>query len=253
VGSVACVHHGAVALDPCAELAASPLFRGTAASDFEPLVRHFAQRTYSRGEYLWRAGELAVSAFLILSGEVATSRVGPDGEEYVVEVHLTHDIVGQLPMFEDRPIRLLDAVAAAPTRCLLFPLQELRRLVEQRPRLLIPMVATYAQWIRLRDAHITEAAFQSLSAKVACKLLELHILTGTPGGTPIALELPQGRLATMLGASRENVNRALARLVDLGEISYSGRRLVITNPDELMRRYSWAVSSTDPVLFARLR
>jgi CRP/FNR family transcriptional regulator, cyclic AMP receptor protein len=222
-------------------------------SDFEPLLPHVVHRTYSQGEYLWRAGEPAISVFLIISGEVATSRVGPDGEEYTVEVNLARDMVGQLPMFDDRPIRLLDGVAAAPTRCLVFPLRELRRLVEQRPRMLIPMVAAYAQWIRLRDAHLTETAFQNLSAKVACKLLELHILTGTPGGEPISLELSQGRLATMLGASRENVNRALARLVDLGEISRSGRRLVITNPDELMRRYSWAVSSTDPVLFARLR
>jgi hypothetical protein len=43
----------------------------------------------------------------------------------------------------------------------------------------------------------------------ACKLLELHILTGTRNGAPIALEVPQGRLAGTLGASRENVNRAL--------------------------------------------
>jgi CRP-like cAMP-binding protein len=156
-------------------------------------------------------------------------------------------------MFDDPPVRLLDGTAVVETRCLVFPLIELRKLVELRPRLLLPMVAAYAQWIRLRDAHASEGAFQSLAAKLACKLLELHILTGTRNGSPIALQLPQGRLAAMLGASRENVNRALARLLERGEVVRSGKQLVITDPDELMRRYSWAVSSNDPVLFARLR
>jgi CRP-like cAMP-binding protein len=229
------------------------LFRGAAPSDFEPLLPHIRERAYARGEYIWHAGDPAASVFLIRSGEVSTSRVGPDGDEYVVEVFLAHDMFGQLPLFDDQPIRLLHAMATTATSCLAFPLVELRRLVELRPRLLLPVAATYATWIRLRDAHVSESAFQNLAAKVACKLLELHILTRTRSGAPIALELSQGRLAGMLGASRENVNRALAQLLDRGEVVRSGRSLVISDPDELMRRYSWAAPSTDSVLIARLR
>jgi CRP/FNR family cyclic AMP-dependent transcriptional regulator len=253
VGPFAWVHHVAVPLDPSAELAATPLFRGAAPSDFEPLLPHIRERTYDRGEYVWHAGDPAASVFLIRSGEITTSRVGPGGDEYVVEVFLAQDMFGQLPLFDHEPIRLLQAMATTATSCLTFPLIELRRLVESRPRLLLPVVATYATWIRLRDAHISEGAFQNLAARVACKLLELHILTGTRNGAPIALELPQGRLAGMLGASRENVNRALGRLLDRGDVLRSGRSLVISDPDELMRRYSWAAPSTDSVLIARLR
>ena len=239
--------------DACAELAASALFRGTKSDDFEPLRSHTRERSYSRGEYLWHAGDHALWVYLILSGEITTARVGPDGEEYVVEVYLAHDVVGQLPLLDDIPLRLLHGMPAAATSCLAFPLIELRRLVELKPHLLLPMVATYSQWIRLRDAHTSEAAFQNLAAKVACKLLELHFLTNARAGDPIALDLPQGRLAGMLGASRENVNRALARLLDGGEVVRSGRHLTITDPDDLMRRYSWAAPSNDPVFIARRR
>jgi CRP/FNR family transcriptional regulator, cyclic AMP receptor protein len=247
------VHHFLVPIDPCAELATSSLFKGAAAKDFEPLRSHIRHRTYSRGEYLWHAGEPALSVHLILAGEITTARVGPDGEEYLLEVYLAHDIVGQLPMLDDRPVRLLHAMAAASTSCLDFPLLQLRRLVELKPQLLLPLTATYSQWIRLRDAHASEAAFQNLAAKVACKLLELHLLTHTRAGDPIALDLPQGRLAGMLGASRENVNRALARLLDRGEVVRSGRHLTITDPDELLHRYSWAAASDNPVFLARTR
>lgn len=207
-------------------------------------------RDFARGTYLWHEGDAATSVFLILTGEIATSRVGPDGNEYTVEVVVAGDVIGQLPLFDKRPIRLLHAVAVAPTRCLVFPLEELRRLVEGQPRLLLPMVATYSRWLRHRDAMASESAFQDLCGKVACKLLELQAVTSAPRGAPIPIDLPQARLAAMLGASRENVNRALSRLIARGEVRRLGRQLLIPDPDELARRYSWA-SSGGPVLTPR--
>lgn len=214
------------------------------------MARYIVERSYARGTYLWHAGDPAQSAYLILAGEVTASRVGPDGNEYVVEVYLGGDVMGQLPMFDERPVRLLHAMAAAETRSLVFPLVELRHLVEEQPRLLLPMVATYSRWIRQRDSQASETAFQNLSGKVACKLLELLSLTSTSAGAPIPIDLPQARLAAMLGASRENVNRALMQLVARGEVLRRGRRLVIPHPEELARRYSW-VSPADPVLGPR--
>jgi CRP/FNR family cyclic AMP-dependent transcriptional regulator len=237
-------------LDPCAALAAASLFRGSASTDFEPLARHIVERSYPRATYLWHAGDTAESVYLILAGEISTSRLGPDGNEYIVEVYISGDVMGQLPLLDERPTRLLHAMAVAPTRCLVFPLAQLRRLIEDRPRLMVPMLATYSRWIRQRDAQASETAFQNLSGRVASKLLELSSLTATPPGKTIPIDLPQGRLAGMLGASRENVNRALARLVARGEVQRRGRQLLIPDPNELARRYSWATPA-DPVLTPR--
>ncbi len=229
-------------MDACAALAAAPLFRGAAPSDFDPLARHIIEREFARGTYLWHQGDPATSAFLIVAGEVTAARVGPDGEEYVVEVFLAGDIMGQLPLFDERPGRLMHAKAAVPTRCLVIPLDALRRLVEERPQLLLPMVIAYSRWLRQRDATASETAFRNLSGKIACKLLELQALTGTQRDTAIPIDLPQARLAGMVGASRENVNRALARLVARGEVRKLGRQLQIVDPDEFANRYSWAIS-----------
>jgi hypothetical protein len=45
----------------------------------------------------------------------------------------------------------------------------------------------------------------------------------------------------MVGASRENVNRALSRLVRLGDIRRNGSMIIIPKLDELRARYSWLV------------
>ena len=91
------------------------------------------------------------------------------------------------------------------------------------------MVAAYSRWVRQRDATASETAFQNLTGKVACKLLELQAVTQTPHGSPIPIDLPQARLAAMLGASREHVNRALGGLVASGEVRRLGRQLLATN------------------------
>lgn len=226
------------------------MFRGTTPTDFEPLARHVAERSYPRGAHIWHAGDQAISAWLILAGEVTAYRTGPDGEEFVVAVQLAGDVIGQLPMWDAQPRRLVDSVATASTRCLVFPLEQLKHLVETRPRVAASMIATYSRWLRYRDALDSETAYQNLAGQIACKLLELRTRTDTAPGAPIPIDLPQARLAAMLGASRENVNRALARLVKSGEVLRLGRRLAIPDPGELARRYSWA-SVSDPVVEPR--
>jgi len=64
---------------------------------------------------------------------------------------------------------------------------------------------------------------------VARKLLEL-------AGTQRTLALSQSTLAGLVGASRENVNRALSRFASLGYISLDRGRITLLRPDELRRR-----------------
>ncbi len=88
--------------------------------------------------------------------------------------------------------------------------------------------------------HASEAAFQNLAGRVACKLVELGSRYGEagPGGVRIPIRLTQETVANMLGASRENVSRALARLARQGEVRHQRGVLVIPRLDELAERYS---------------
>ena len=48
--------------------------------------------------------------------------------------------------------------------------------------------------------------------------------------------LLQATLASLVGASRENVNRALSRFASLGFIELERGRITLLRPDELRRR-----------------
>jgi CRP-like cAMP-binding protein len=102
-------------MDPLEMLAKSELFDGASPADFQPLARSAVTRRYNRGDLIWGAGDSAETMHLVLSGEVLVSRVGPDGEEYVVEAFVAGDVMGLFHFFEHSPFRILE-LAPIPRR-----------------------------------------------------------------------------------------------------------------------------------------
>jgi CRP/FNR family cyclic AMP-dependent transcriptional regulator len=232
-------------MDWHAMLAESELFEGASPSDFEPLAQSAHKRNYGRGEFLWHTGDVADAMYLVLAGEVVVLRLGPGGEEYVVEAFISPDVMGQLHFFDQRPTRILDARAAAPTSCVVLPRDAVLRLLERKSHLMFSMLRAYSRWIRQRDLVGADGAFRNLTARVVTRLLQLSDRYGetSADGIQIRLHLTETTLANMLGASRENVSRALAVLLRSGVIRRERGAFVIARPDDLRRRYSWV--STD--------
>ncbi|GAC1473286.1 MAG: hypothetical protein PVS2B1_15730 [Candidatus Dormibacteraceae bacterium] len=222
-------------------LAESELFEGASPSDFESLAKSARKRNYARGEFIWHTGDVADAMYLVLAGEVVVLRLGPGGDEYVVEAFISGDVMGQLHFFDRRPTRILDARAAAATSCLILPRDGVLRLLERKPELMLSMLRAYSLWIRQRDLLGADGAFRNLTARVVTKLLQLSDRYGEAiaGGVEIRLHLTETTLANMLGASRENVSRALALLLRSGDLRRERGIFLIARPEDLRSRYSW--------------
>jgi CRP/FNR family transcriptional regulator, cyclic AMP receptor protein len=232
-------------MDPLEMLAGSELFNGASAADFEPLARSAHTRMYDRGEFIFHAADEADAMYLVLEGEVVVSRLGPDGEEYVVEVFVAGDVLGQLHFFERSPTRLLHARAGVAASCWIASKHEVLRLLDRNPKLMLLILRTYSRWIMQRDLRGAEGAFRNLTSRVVTRLLQLADQYGEAmeGGTRIKLRLSETTLANMLGASRENVSRALAQLLRSGDVRREGGFLLIPRPDDLRNRYSWVTAN----------
>ena len=187
-------------MDPLDLLSRSELFAGASAADLEPLSKSALTRRYARGDLIWGAGDSADAIHLILAGEVAVSRIGPDGEEYVVELYMTGDVVGQLHLFEPSPVRMLDARAVAPTTSWVVAVGDVMRLLEKNPKLMGMMLRTYARWIRLRD--LRSAEFQNDGRLVEAAL---QALADEP--VSVVATLPAGDLAQFSIPANARVER----------------------------------------------
>ncbi len=230
-------------VDVLSALARTPLFRGCSPGDFAALLPAVRSQILEKGHYLFHTGDPASSMYVVLSGQVNVSRLGPNGEEFVVDVFLPDDTFGELSIFDDGLVRIVECLAAERTVCLALGRQPLLAFLEQNHHVVVRVLAALARRVRDRDLLMSETGFQNIAGRVACKLIVLADTHGEPlaDGVRISAQLSQATLANMVGASRENVNRALSRLVRLGDIRRSGSTIIIPKVDALRARYSWLV------------
>ena len=80
-----------------------------------------------------------------------------------------------------------------------------------------------------------DLAFLDVGGRLAKKLLELASTHGVARGRGVMLDLPltQDELASMLGVTRESVNRQLARFRRLGLVAAEKRRFLVLDPEGL--------------------
>jgi CRP-like cAMP-binding protein len=117
------------------------------------------------------------------------------------------------------------------------------------------MLRTYSRWIIQRDLQGVDGSFRSLASRVATKLLHLADKYGqhSEHGVEVSIRVTEATLANMIGASRENVSRAIAQLRRAGDVRRERGRILLPRPDEMRVRYSWVTEEEARVITAKER
>jgi len=227
-------------MDPLELLIKAPIFEGLAPADLEPLRTGIRTRTFARGAYLFRESDPGSHLYTVVEGEVMIGRVGEGGGQVVFAIAGPGEVFGELSLFDDEGERTADAQALKRTTCLVIAKAPLLRFLTAQPRLLLRIITSLSVYIRRKDAAMGDVAFLDISGRVASKLAELADARGrqTLDGIVIDLPLSQRVLAGMVGASRENVNRALRRFSELGYIRRSAGSITLLDRDRLRHRAS---------------
>ena len=219
-------------------LSGTPLFADLTPAQLEPLRPDLRSRRFARDSYIFREGDPGDHLHLITSGEVKISRTTDAGGEVVFAIVGAGDVFGELAVLQENAVRSADAQALTETECHLLHRQALVAFLQAHPAVMWRVINVLSDYIRRKDEAFADLAFHDIPGRVARKLLELASLRSeTVGaGTEIMLPLSQRTLAGLVGASRENVNRALSRFVSLGFIRLDRGRVTLLKPDELRRR-----------------
>jgi CRP/FNR family cyclic AMP-dependent transcriptional regulator len=232
--------HDCPVTDPLALLAQARIFEGLAAGDLEPLRPAIRTRIFERGSYLFRQGDPGSHLHMVVRGEVKIGHVGEGGGEVVFAIAGPGEVLGELSLFDEEGERTADAQALEPAECIVIAKGPLLEFLTARPELLLRIIASLSVYIKRKDATMGEVAFLDIAGRVATKLVQLADTKGRPtsDGTSIDVTLNQRTLAAMVGATRENVNRALRRFSDLGYIRVDRGSITVLNRDQLRRRGS---------------
>jgi CRP/FNR family transcriptional regulator/CRP/FNR family cyclic AMP-dependent transcriptional regulator len=219
-------------------LASTTLFRGFSEQELEPLASRLQPRNFPRGAYVFREGDPGHTLYVVAAGQVKIAHLGRQGEEIVFALLTTGDTFGELALFDEESTRTADAQATEPTDCLALNREPFMNFAQSHPGLMRHVIKVLSVYLRRADEALGEAAFLDISGRVAKKLLDLAESHGKPtkDGVRIGMRVTQQTLAGMIGASRENVNRAVSRFVARGDIAQDAGTITILRAAELRKR-----------------
>lgn len=207
------------------------------AGDRESLAAAARRRRFTRGQVVFHKGDPGESLFIIEEGSVRIYLPSLRGSDLTLALLGSGDYFGDLALLDGGP-RSASAVATEATTTVMLERADFARLIGSRPESAMAVVAAVARQLRETDEMAADLAFLDVGGRLAKKLLELAAGHGVARGEAVMLDLPltQDELASMLGVTRESVNRQLGRFRRLGLVGREGRRFLLLNPEQLRRQ-----------------
>lgn len=213
-----------------------PFFSKLSESDLAMLADHLHRRMYRKGTILFDKGSPARTLYVIESGRVRVFIPGEMGEELSVNVYGAGDVVGELCILDGRP-RCASAITMEDTAALTLDREDLRRCVAASPEIAFAVMEVLSARLRYSTEYAESLAFLDVYGRVAGRLLDLAERSGVePGETKIDVELTQEELATLVGATRRSVSKALGTFQDQGLIKLGRGQITILDREGLERR-----------------
>src|SRR6516225_4626025 len=192
------------------------------------LAGHARRESFDIGEPIFHVGAPGQSMMVILNGTVRVSLPGPRGKGVILDDLPAGELLGEVALLDGKE---RSADAAALTRCELVVLErrDVVAFLEKRPDICLKLLELMCARLRKSDQRMSDIAFLELSVRLAKVLLDR---TGG-AGAKAKLSLSQAELASMIHATRENVNRCLRNWQRQGIVDLDERWIVILQREAL--------------------
>jgi CRP-like cAMP-binding protein len=215
-------------------LARTQIFQALRPEELDAILARAAVRRIARGEVIRRRGDPGSGMVVIVSGRVRISLTSEDGREVTLTMLGPNEVLGEMTLLDGGEC---SADATAQEDCVVLTVERTQflRLLRSNSELCLGLVTVLFQRLRRANAALEGMALQDLPTRLGRVLLRLSGDYGvaSKGGTRIEVKLSQKDLSSLVGASREKVNRQLRQWEDEGIIGKDEGRLLICRPEAL--------------------
>lgn len=187
----------------------SKLFSGMLPQDCRGVCVVARVRSYARGETLFMEGDPIQQIFVIKSGFVKITQLGPSGMQAILRLGVPGEMVDSLSLFSAGR-HLTTAQAIRKCQTLIWDVTAFRAMVEGCPVLhknVIQILGSYAMELEER---FREVATERVALRVARQLLRLAEPMGRRVVGGIEISLSRQELADMTGTTLFTVSRLLS-------------------------------------------
>lgn len=213
------------------------IFADLAQEDIQDLMAVAKRRTFRSGEVIFHRDDPGQVLYLIKEGKVKICLISPDGQEIALAVLGAGEYFGEFALYDGLP-RSADAIALEKVECYTLQRSDFQSAIMKNPKIAIQVLEGLSKRLRNTDNMVEDLIFLDVYGRVAKKLLELSGMHGrkVENGICIDVRLTQQELASMVGASRESVNKVMGYFTDKGYISTDKHRITLHRINELKRR-----------------
>lgn len=212
----------------------SPLLARIEEPDLKALVRRAEARYLSAGQILFQRGDPGDGVFAVVSGHVKIFLEGTDGSEVVVAIRTTGDVLGELSLL-DHHKRSASAAAMDKVQVMRISTDHFRDWLVVHPNAAIALLRELAQRVRETTDQVAEIAILSIDTRIARRLW-MHFAEATADATPkngMIVRVNQAQLASVIGITRESVNKHLRRLKESQTIAIDAGRVELLDAPAL--------------------
>lgn len=204
-------------------LGSLPLFADLVEDQLDQVTRRVQRRTFALGVTLFHQDMPGTMMYMIESGSVRVISIGRTGQELTLNVLGPGDLFGELSILDGQH-RSATAITLAPTVAWLLSQADLKEFMVKFPPVNQAMIDVLVDRVRSTARRLEAMTFQDVLGRLAFELLSLAERSGQPHeqGIEITIPLTQVDLATMVGATRESVNKSVAILRSRGLIDVDG-------------------------------
>lgn len=222
--------------DAVSFLKSLPLFAGLNQEQLERVAEHLQRRTFAAGVTLFHQDMPGIMLYMVEEGYIRITCIGRTGQELTIDINGPGNIFGELSLL-DRLHHSANAITQTSTVVWLLSRVDLEEFLGRYPRIYRGIIQVLVQRVR-SITHFAEAmTFQDVQGRLAFVILSMAERFGISSGERIDIEIPftQGDLASMVGATRESVNKCLSTLRALDLVEVDPARLTVLDPAGLRR------------------
>lgn len=212
-------------------LAGLTLFADLEAQQLEQIAQRVQRRTFAFGVTLFHQDMPGTMMYMIETGSVRVISIGRTGQELTLNVLGPGEIFGELSILDGQQ-RSATAITLVPTVVWLLSQADLKEFMSKYPPVNQAMIQILVERVRATARRLEAMTFQDVLGRLAFELLSLAERNGQPHeqGIEITIPLTQVDLASMVGATRESVNKAVSVLRSKELINVDGTRWFLQDP-----------------------
>lgn len=206
------------------------------AVDYDKLTQHSFDKKYIKGEIVFREGGSSLGIYYIRQGKVKKYKVDNFEKEQIIYVANTGELIGYHAILASECYP--DSAATLEESIISFiPKDDFLEVIDQSPVLSRRLLKTLSHEFGVLTNNISVFAQRPVRERLAITLLVLRekFKIETVTGQTVEINVSRDDIASMAGATRENVVRLLRDFKDEKLIETKGRRIWITDIKQLAK------------------